>query len=164
MIYGVTGHRPDKTGGYGRDSEQLLYNFAHYTLTSTLLPDDTIITGMAQGWDQAIALACHSLDIPFTAAIPFPNQDALWPRQARDDYRNLLKYATSAVIISQGGFSTDKMQLRNQWIVDHSSGILALHDGSRGGTYNCIQYAKGRKPIVDLWDKWQAYLTTGRLL
>lgn len=164
MIYGVTGHRPDKLQGYDSKAEQLLYNFAFHNLICHLSNGDSILTGMAQGWDQAIALACHNLNIPFTAIIPFPNQDALWPRRARDDYRNLLKYATSAVLVSQGGFSTQKMQLRNQWIVDHSDSILAMHDGSHGGTYNCLQYAEGKKPIVNLWDKWEAYLETGKLI
>jgi len=34
------------------------------------------------------------------------------------------------------------MNDRNEWMVDNSDYVIAVHDGSKGGTYNCIQYAK----------------------
>jgi len=47
------------------------------------------------------------------------------------------------------------MQTRNIWMVDNCDLVLALWDGSDGGTGNCIKYAnKIGKPIVNLWDKY----------
>lgn len=47
------------------------------------------------------------------------------------------------------------MQIRNEWIVDRADRIIALWDGSFGGTHNCITYANKRKvPVDNLWDAW----------
>jgi hypothetical protein len=36
--------------------------------------------------------------------------------------------------------------------------VLALWDGSHGGTSNCIAYAKVRaKPVTNVWNKWEKF-------
>ena len=40
-------------------------------------------------------------------------------------------------------------QKRNEWMVDHSSLVLAFYNGEPGGTANTIQYA--RKHGVDVY-------------
>lgn len=54
-----------------------------------------------------------------------------------------------------GKHSNIKMQLRNVYMVDRSELLIAVYNGSkRGGTFNCITYAKGKKDIlcIDLTD------------
>ena len=34
-----------------------------------------------------------------------------------------------------------RMQARNQWMVDHCQLLIAVFDGSPGGTKNCVDYA-----------------------
>jgi uncharacterized phage-like protein YoqJ len=34
------------------------------------------------------------------------------------------------------------MQVRNEWMVDHCNDLLAVWDGSDGGTGNCVRYAQ----------------------
>lgn len=34
------------------------------------------------------------------------------------------------------------MQKRNEYMVDHSDKVIAVWDGSKSGTKNCIDYAK----------------------
>lgn len=46
------------------------------------------------------------------------------------------------------------MQLRNKWMVDKSDIVIAVWDGSEGGTNNCVQYAtENKKRIINLWKK-----------
>jgi uncharacterized phage-like protein YoqJ len=41
------------------------------------------------------------------------------------------------------------MQDRNIWMVDHCDALIAVWDGTSGGTANCVRYAqKVGKPIV----------------
>jgi uncharacterized phage-like protein YoqJ len=42
------------------------------------------------------------------------------------------------------------MQKRNEYMVDNSDIVIAVWDGSKGGTYNCVKYAEklGKKIIV----------------
>jgi hypothetical protein len=59
------------------------------------------------------------------------------------------------IYVYDGGYSPDKLQGRNEWIVDNVNLMLALWDGSKGGTYNCIQYCNKKNiPWVNLWDSW----------
>jgi len=40
-------------------------------------------------------------------------------------------------------YSIDKMQKRNEWMVDNCDLLIAVwNEDKSGGTYNCIQYAK----------------------
>ncbi|MBR3438062.1 MAG: WYL domain-containing protein [Clostridia bacterium] len=36
----------------------------------------------------------------------------------------------------------DRLMLRNKWMVDHSNWLIAVYNGSAGGTKNTIEYAK----------------------
>jgi uncharacterized phage-like protein YoqJ len=114
-----------------------------------------VITGMALGWDQAIAQACVDLKIPFSAAVPFNGQELTWPRAAQDRYHRLLGQAQEVVIVSDGDYAPEKMQVRNQWMVDNCDVLLALYDGSSGGTANCVRYAEGKSvPVINIWSSW----------
>lgn len=153
MIYSGTGHRPPKLGGYSEDVFIRLV-----LLAKENIPDDTslIISGMALGWDTALAQAAVEKNIPFIAAIPFLGQEKRWPQKSCTLYHNLLSMAKDIVYVSDPGYSPVKMQKRNEWMVDHSDKILALFDGSYGGTFNCISYAKRQhKQIINLWDKFE---------
>jgi uncharacterized phage-like protein YoqJ len=155
MILGVTGHRPDKLGGYTQTVTDRLVELAIGCLRNK--KPDGVITGMALGWDQVIAAACIYLSIPYIAAVPFKGQEIMWNAEARKHYQALLDAAMYIEIVSPGGFSALKMQKRNEWIVDSSDEILALWNGSSGGTCNCVLYAKSKKvPVLNCWVGWQA--------
>lgn len=151
MIICGTGHRPDKLGGYGDDIKIKLQSIAIDWLTKN--NTDGVISGMALGWDQALACAAISLRIPLLAALPFKNQDCKWPRKSQQEFKSILERASKIVIVSEGEFSSKKMQIRNEYMVNNCDLVLALWNGSSGGTANCIQYAKSiKKPIVNLWN------------
>jgi uncharacterized phage-like protein YoqJ len=47
------------------------------------------------------------------------------------------------------------MQRRNEWMVDRADKLVALWDGSWGGTFNCIEYARKKGvPFDNLWARW----------
>ena len=65
----------------------------------------------------------------------------------------MLKRAKSVVFVSEPPYSAEKMQIRNRYMVDwlgDSTGLLiAVWDGSPGGTANCVNYAKLKcRPIL----------------
>lgn len=151
MIICGTGHRPNKVGGYSKEAQSKLYYLAKGWLADNR--PDKVISGMALGWDQALANAAYVLDIPYIAAVPFAGQQQAWPEESREFFDKLLGHAEEIVIVSAGNYAPWKMQVRNEWMVDHCDTVLALWDGSAGGTGNCIKYAnKVGKPIVNLWE------------
>ena len=158
VIIGCTGHRPNKLGGYSSDISRRLEALAHSWL-SVVMPDE-VISGMALGWDQAVAWAAYRLGIPFRAYIPFDGQESKWPPAARNAYEQLLWLAQATKVCTNGGYSPQAMQIRNMDVTDDSDMLLALWDGVKyGGTWNCIDYATNGSaistPIINLWDMWQ---------
>lgn len=155
MVIAATGHRPNKLGGYSDTIAEKLMRLAWSALLSER--PEGVISGMALGWDTAVARAAIKLDIPLIAAVPFEGQERQWPALAQYDYRKLLTRAARVAIISPGGYSARAMQQRNEWMVNESDKLLALWDGSSGGTANCIAYAiKKSREVINLWDEWSA--------
>lgn len=157
MIITGTGHRPPKLGGYDKATFIRLVDLATAALQK--FQPETVISGMALGWDQALAQAATDLGIRWMAAIPFENQAAPWPAEAQVYYDSLLRKAYSCYLVTAGPYSARKMQVRNEFMVDHADHILALWNGEpAGGTYNTVQYARQiGKPITNLWASWTKY-------
>jgi len=152
MIIAGTGHRPNKLGGYGYDIYELLLKTASKAIDGFATK---VISGMALGWDQALAEAAINLNIPFIAAVPFRGQEGKWPPPSKRKYQKLISKADEVVYVCDDGYAPHKMQERNKWMVDNCDSVLALWDGSAGGTSNCIIYAKSvKKKIVNLWPYW----------
>lgn len=147
-----TGHRPPKLGGYGNDTFAGLTGLARDMLEE--MAPDRVISGMALGWDQALAWAAEQECIPFVAAIPFRGYCDRWPASSKDRYESLLSSASEVEYVCEPGYAPWKMQKRNEWMVDKCDVLLAMWDGSTGGTANCIDYARRRGTrIVNCWDR-----------
>lgn len=153
MIIAATGHRPDKLGGYGAHVQAKLFKLARTYLESSGATH--VISGMALGWDTAIARAALDLNLKLIAAVPFAGQASRWPQSDRATYLRLLRAAHVVHYVSEPGYDAAKMHKRNEWMVDTAQGLVALWNGSSGGTANCIRYArrKGLEP-VNLWEQW----------
>lgn len=153
MIVAATGHRPDKLGGYGIVPATRRLILARSWLE--VVRPSRVISGMALGWDQAWAQAAVDLGIPFVAAVPFVGQERAWPPMSQAAFGYLMQRAAEVVIVSSGGYSVAAMHARNHWMVDHCDLLVALWDGSDGGTAGCVRYAQrvGR-PMVNVWDGW----------
>ena len=159
-IIAATGHRPNKLGGYGGEAEQKLIDFAAAVLQQH--QPSTIISGMAIGWDMAVAQAAVRLGIPFHAYIPFNGQELKWPDSTRLYYRALMRHAQHIVVCSDGGFTKEVMQKRNVAMVDNCDELVALWNGSSGGTANCLSYAQSiHRPYTNYWPEWAMDLVPG---
>jgi uncharacterized phage-like protein YoqJ len=137
----VTGHRPDKLGGYKLPNP--MYDLVLKGLYDAFLhfKPSYVITGMSLGIDQWAAELCININIPFLAAIPFQGQDSIWPPQSKAKYQWLLTKAAGKYVINEGGFEGWKMQKRNEWMINRSHQVIAAFNGTPGGTANCLGYA-----------------------
>jgi uncharacterized phage-like protein YoqJ len=155
MIICGTGHRPNKVGGYSEAATEKLITIAIDWLKEAR--PDKVITGGALGWDQALGWAAAELGLHHTLALPFAGFWSKWPKESQDLLEHLASLADKVVYVNEEGYAPWKMQVRNEWMVDRCDTVLALWDGSAGGTGNCIQYAnKVGKPIVNLWDMYDS--------
>jgi uncharacterized phage-like protein YoqJ len=120
---------------------------------------------MALGWDQAFAQACVDLEIPFVAAVPFHGQEKRWPRESQKYYNDLLVQSKRIHYITEFDDKGEvpfwkvakALQDRNAWMVMKATRLIALWDGSKGGTENCIRFAEANNKdckVVNLWNKW----------
>nr|WP_268404293.1 SLOG family protein [Bacillus sonorensis] len=156
-----TGHRPDKLGGYDMKNPTMLeLKDKLLEVIEELITKDNktrFISGGALGTDIAAFWCVHMLKkkypvIENIVAIPFKNQDKIWPDEQKYWYQRMLESADEIVNVEEvdkyktdddnpGEFSLAKMQKRNEYMVDHSQAIVAVYDGRKGGTANCLYYA-----------------------
>lgn len=155
MIICGTGHRPNKLGGYSIENLLLLSKMCANQLKE--IDDlDHVISGMALGFDTALASSCVALGIPFTAAVPFRGQEKIWNARDQEMYNILLDKAHKVVILSEDAYHPYLLQKRNEWMVDNSDMVLACWNGSSGGTRNCIRYALAQgKKIMNCYDSFE---------
>lgn len=161
-VIAVTGHRPDKLGGYVASAKMKLQRFAAKIVAAEAQKGPVkFVTGMALGWDQAIAFACVQAGVPWLAAIPFVGQETRWPLPSRQEYERLLWHSTERQIVCAGDYAAWKLQKRNEWMVNQVSpdgGLIALWNGTPGGTANCVAYAMGRGVrILNHWQDWSQF-------
>lgn len=158
MILAATGHRPDKLGGYGQEPKEKLYHFA-CDWVGYIWPE-AVISGMALGWDTAVARAAVFHKIPLIAVLPFPQQASKWSTPDVMLWAELKRKASEVHVIAPE-FSIAALQRRNEVMVDRAGALLVLWNGSRGGTANCINYAYRAKAegkelkIVNCWEQWR---------
>ena len=154
-----TGHRPNKLGGYDDNSPKrlALRQQIEETLQRAVVKYGTthqiiVISGGALGVDQDAARVAYKMNIPFVVAQPCKNHESKWPKESQIKYNKMLELAIQVVLVSDGTYTelgAKCMQDRNIWMVDNCDALIAVWDGTSGGTANCVQYAqKVGKPIV----------------
>jgi uncharacterized phage-like protein YoqJ len=150
MIIAGTGHRPDKLGGYDPHTSLKVARLAVRVLEH--YQPQLVISGMAQGWDMALAQAAVSLKIPYHAYVPFNGHHLVWPSATKAYYRALLARAEVLEVCSAGDYTPRAMQIRNQRMVNKCDFLAALWNGSPGGTANCLSYATfTNTPFINFW-------------
>ena len=177
-IYAVawTGHRPQKLGGYeAHERHDLIREQIGDLINRAVAKHGTthqvvMITGGALGVDQFVADKCIDLNIPFVIVAPIDKQYAPWPTSSISHYMHLRGCANARLakmlgeklgvghqidggrIVLHPGEKYDpkQLQVRNQVMVDLADALVAIWDGSPGGTRNCVQYAdlKGLPKII----------------
>lgn len=166
---GVTGHRPDKLGGWrlyrtpqglSRLSDLAVALITKLEYQGFYLKE--LISGMAPGWDTACAMVAVELQIPLIAAIPFEGQHDRWQNPEQEIYFELLAQASEVNYISEPGYDQEKMFARNRWIVDRSDRLIALWNAAESGLFSgtgqCVRYAQSHSvPVNNVWNSWIQY-------
>ena len=147
MIICGTGHRPNKLGGYSDEAFAVLAKAARGWLKEN--KPTLVISGMALGWDQALAVAAIRLKIPVHAYVPCKNHPSRWPQSSQVLYAKILSRCEKVVMVTDGEYNHSCMNDRNKAMVDASDLILAVWDGTKGGTGNCVDYAEKKGVKVE---------------
>jgi len=143
----ATGHRPkDLPGGYDGDKD-LEYMIDDIVSAFVEKGYRQFISGGAIGIDQYFANSvliqrAFITDVRLVIARPFPSQASKWPEASRKRFEEICFMANEVVDVSPDPYTPAKMQIRNQWMIDHSGLVFAVWSGKRsGGTWNCLQSA-----------------------
>lgn len=143
-----TGHRPDKLNGYDpKNNKKLLWKLHEVIEYFIINGVDTFISGMALGIDMWCAKIVLKLrkkypHIKLVCAVPCLNHPRKWNKENQDEWRDIVTQCDEFVLVTKEDYKPYLMQVRNEYMVDRADEILAVHDGSEGGTGNCIKYAR----------------------
>lgn len=101
--------------------------------------------GMAVGFDLLAAEAVVELrrkyaDVELIAAVPYPGQSENFGYTDRITYNLLLGEADSVVEVSPS-YSAKCFHLRNDYMVERSSLLVAFYNGTKGGTQYTVKKA-----------------------
>lgn len=167
-----TGSRPQKLWGF--DLNHNKYIKLRERLRDEILnimnnsPEDKFhfITGGALGFDTIAAQVALKLRdeypgiITHELAVPFEDQPKAWFAKRDIDRYKIIKELSDVVTyvdrvehyqrtkVPIGRYNSFKLQLRNECMVDKADLVIALYDGTKGGTKNCVDYAKKRKKEI----------------
>lgn len=121
--------------------------------------DLTLISGMAEGWDEAIAKVAMRNDIPYIVMIPnlgygkyYWQQNSLLKRDRMATFNELITNATDIVYVCKyiyenvDGVRTHANFIRNQAMVSACDGAL-VYDAASSGTRDAVtRLKKAGKP------------------
>lgn len=102
---------------------------------------------MALGVDTVFALATLELrdlglPIELECAIPCRNHSSKWFDNSVKVYNAILEQADYETLVSDCEYNNNVMQIRNVYMVDNCDVLIAVWDGTSGGTANCVKYAE----------------------
>lgn len=165
IVVAFTGHRPQKIGGYNRRhplrmAVRAAMRAELVSIISSTDEEVVVISGGALGVDtDAASIAHFDLGLRFMVAAPCQKHWAKWPRASQEAYQVMCSHASpelamtlnttglfrrdGVLYIHNGPYNYVCMQQRNEWMVDHSDVLVAVWDGTVGGTANCVTYAEG---------------------
>ena len=154
-----TGHRPEKLP-WGSNEDDPRCKILKQKLQDTLnsVYEDGMrhfICGMARGCDFYFAEAVLALrqergDVTLEAAVPCPAQADSWPPQDKARWRQLLSCCDVETMV-QHHYTRGCMIRRNRYMVDHSAMVIAVYDGTEGGTRRTLEYAlRQQVPFIDI--------------
>jgi len=119
-----------------------------------------VISGMAEGFDEALALAAIQANVPFIAAIPnktyidyYWGKASMLERDRTSEAQDILSKAKEIVYVCSNVYGPDGRHAnfhRNEWMVDLADVVWVYNPITRG-TAQCYAYAtKANKCTVIL--------------
>lgn len=137
-----TGHRPEKL----RQPESVVVRGLEAAIKDAISDGKNVfISGMTRGvdiWAAEIVLRLRDegQDIKLICASPYRGFERGWSVEWRRRYSAVLDAADLVRYVCPS-YSRACFQNRNEWMVDHSSLVIAVFNGENGGTKNTIEYA-----------------------
>jgi len=113
---------------------------------------DTFLVGMALGFDtvcfKALTKIKKNVYIRLIACVPCNSQSKFFNKNQRAEYDKMIESADAVINVSDNYFD-GCMMVRNMFMVDNSSLVIAYLNYNRGGTYQTVKYAaeNGREII-----------------
>lgn len=102
-----------------------------------------MISGRALGVDTIWALLAIKHEVPLVCAVPCYGQSKKWPQKSQDVHKLIINHPNSCLVFThEGEYNEECMQKRNEWMVNECDILVAVWDGSSGGTANCVKYAR----------------------
>lgn len=157
----VTGHRPNKLGRELYEwntqlSEKYIEFFKRYISQYLDEVQEPVMcrSGMALGVDTMFAIAVlrlrnEGLNVSLECCIPCSNHSSNWIKSSIDLYDKILQAADKVTYVSNELYTSWCMQARNEYMVDGCDRVLAVWDGTSGGTGNCVNYAKKQSKEIN---------------
>ena len=134
--------------GYNpKDNKDLLFSLREVIVDHIENKDvHTFITGMALGIDMWAARIVFKLKetyphIKVIAAVPCDKQYNKWPEKSQQEWKAVIQRCDDVHYVSNDTYTHWCMQKRNEWMVDNADYVIAVWDGTKGGTANCVNYA-----------------------
>lgn len=137
-----SGHRPEKLHRSAQEAITVLAAAIDQAIAEGYT---TFISGMAKGvdiWAAEIVLdrRAQNPEIKLICAVPYPGFELGKKGKWTERILRIMSDANSVKFVREK-YSRSVFQIRNIWMVDHSSLLIAAYDGEAGGTKNTIDYA-----------------------
>ena len=150
MIVAATGHRSERC----KSEESTRASLRRGLERVPPWGENIFICGMANGVDLWAASEAISMGFEIWAAKPWAGHS---PRNSDVElYNQVIGVASKVVnVVDSEQFPGNWVYpKRNKWMVDNATHILAYWDGvEKGGTWDCIRYARGKKPIRNVYGR-----------
>lgn len=146
-----TGHRPQKLR---RSEQEIKIDLEKAILQAIADEYTTFITGMAYGVDIwagqiVVRLRQSNPNLRLIAAVPFQGFEDRWSAEWKRAYAELLEQADLVKYICPR-YNAGAYQRRNEWMVDHSSRVIAVFNGKPSGTKNTIDYGMRSRTNIQI--------------
>ena len=153
-----TGHRPEKIAAGGQEDsariQRIKQELREAVIGKIEAGCNCFLSGMAMGadlWAAEIVLELKQFypHILLTAVIPFAGQADRFPEMWRKRYDAVLAGCDYVTVLSDSYYK-GCFRARNQWLLDHSEHLIAVFNGSRGGTMQTLNDAllSGHRVVV----------------
>lgn len=155
----ITGHKPPEIGGYEPNdvAKQILAKLTEIIAAKAQLqPDLRVITGMSLGVEQLGAEAALAAGIPFTAILPYPSPQSVWPKQSQQQYEELMEKADGEVLL-QATVPDSKqsagaaLNRKNAWLARHAADAIVVWDGNEPFLGKVVRSLQDHLGQADVW-------------
>ncbi len=140
-----TGHRPEKMPQSKEAVDSIKHELSQMIMTYVAMGYDTFYTGMQRGIDlwaaEIVVELKKEFNLKLIAVYPFRNMCFSYKGEYADIVKSVEENATSTVVLAESYFE-GCYSVRNKYLVDNSSVVIAVVSDYNSGTGQTIAYAK----------------------